>query len=78
LIEGLNRVDINGVLQILGTSLVARSAARGSNQKLPPGVITSISNEMVEEERAIEEGNSIELSTVQSPVSSSASNNHAE
>lgn len=56
--------DIEGMLEILGTALVERSILREKKQKLSPGVITNISNELVIEEKSIEDGNnSIELST---------------
>ncbi len=59
--------DIESMIEMLGTSLVNRSVAREKNETLPAGVITSISNELVDEEKAIENGHDVELASVKNP-----------
>lgn len=67
-ISAVTSDDIEGMLEMLGTSLVNRNIARNKKEKLPPGYITNIFNELIEEEKSIEEGSSVELSTVENPV----------
>ncbi len=59
--------DIESMLEIFGTSLVNRSVAREKNETLRSGVITSISNELVDEEKEIENGHDVELASVKNP-----------
>ncbi len=63
--------DIESMVEILGTALVNRSIAREKKQTLPSGVISSISNELIDEENAIEQGieqvEDVELSSFQNP-----------
>lgn len=73
-ISAVTSDDIENILEIFGTSLVNRSVIRQKKEKLPPGYITNISNELVDEEKAIESGNNIELSTVENPVSKNVKN----
>ncbi len=66
-ITAVSSDDIESMVEIFGTALVNRSITRDKNQTLPIGVITNISNELIEEEKAIEGGYDVELASVQNP-----------
>lgn len=70
-ITAISSDDIELMIDILGTALVNRSIANKKKQPLPPGVISTISNELIDEENAIEKGNEhidgVELSSVKNP-----------
>lgn len=66
-ISAISSDDISSMIEMLGTALVNRSIQREKNQTLPSGTITSISNELIEEEKAIETGYDVELASVTNP-----------
>ncbi len=66
-ISAVTSDEIEGMLEIFGTALVNRNVIREKKQTLPSGVISSISNELVDEEKAVEEGHDIELASVKNP-----------
>lgn len=66
-ISAISSDDISSIIEMLGTALVNRNIHREKKQTLPFGTITSISNELIEEEKAIEDGADVELASVKNP-----------
>ena len=66
-ISAVSSDDISSAIEMLGTAIVNRNIQREKNHTLPSGTITAISNELIDEEKAIEDGMDVELASVKNP-----------